>query len=105
MTIDVTLPERGGFDVRIERTRWKHPKLLGAYASRRDWLREYAQWLVEQDWLVDTVGKLRDQTIADRRADGPCPAHVVALLADDVTDDPHEAVEIAFARHEEADHV
>ena len=89
------------YDMRVDRrSPWGNP-----YKPANDTagdpvnaIRCYAHWLNQprRGWLLDRVGELQGKRIACWCAPDLCHADALALLADQVTDDPLEAADIAI---------
>lgn len=68
---------------------------------RRHCLRRYARWLAQprQRWIRESIPALQGLRIGCWCAPKLCHAHLLAVMADGLTDDPLEACEMAIRLH------
>lgn len=71
------------YDVRIDRkTKWGNPFVVGRDGTREEVIQQYADWIIDQQHLIDALGELKGKRLGCWCKPQACHGDVLARLAD-----------------------
>lgn len=71
------------YDVRIDRkTKWGNPFVVGRDGTREECIRQFADWIVDQKTLMESLHELKGKRLGCWCHPQACHGQVLARLAD-----------------------
>lgn len=80
----VNLKEEG-YDVRIDRkTKWGNPYVVGRDGTREECIDKYAEWLEDQEHLLNALHELKGKRLGCWCHPHPCHGDILSRLANQI---------------------